>query len=235
MGAEGVVATDDEQTTTDDLEIEYTDDSLDDADEWIRAWREEQALPKMHKLQDYADRVDQFATAPAVWVDNERWRLEQPYEQQRRVDWVYVVLGLIGEAGEYVAVPLGATESAIKEAGDVCWYAARLHNLLKEPFWIDEHVNRNEQYVAQMGRVAEIAKKAIRDKFGKLSKEKKQELLGLARWLVGHIMYDLGFRRGVCDQPGWFGEQAALVCARNITKLHDRKTRGVLQGEGDNR
>lgn len=77
----------------------------------------------------------------------------------------------------------------------------------------------------EAGEVAEKVKKIIRDKGGKISEEDKQELakeLGDVLWYLAVFAHDLGF-------------SFDKVATSNLEKLQSRKSRGALQGSGDNR
>jgi NTP pyrophosphatase (non-canonical NTP hydrolase) len=77
----------------------------------------------------------------------------------------------------------------------------------------------------EAGEVADKVKKIIRDHNGKITKERKHEIikeLGDVLWYLAALASELDVS---------FEE----VAIKNIQKLQDRKKRGVLQGEGDNR
>ena len=77
----------------------------------------------------------------------------------------------------------------------------------------------------EAGEVAEKMKKIIRDKNGVISDEDKQELakeLGDVMWYIAVFANDLGV-------------PLETIAKQNLDKLHSRKTRGVLGGNGDNR
>jgi NTP pyrophosphatase (non-canonical NTP hydrolase) len=77
----------------------------------------------------------------------------------------------------------------------------------------------------EAGEVAEKIKKIIRDKNGVISDEDKKELakeIGDVLWYLAVLAQDLGFE---------FDD----VAQTNIDKLKSRKSRGALQGSGDNR
>lgn len=77
----------------------------------------------------------------------------------------------------------------------------------------------------EAGEVAEKIKKVIRDEGGKISAEKKQELvkeLGDVLWYVSQIATELGLS---LDE----------IANTNIEKLYSRLERNKLHGSGDNR
>jgi NTP pyrophosphatase (non-canonical NTP hydrolase) len=77
----------------------------------------------------------------------------------------------------------------------------------------------------EAGEVAEKVKKIIRDKNGKITEEDKKELakeIGDVLWYLAVFAHDLGFS---------FDD----VAVDNLKKLQSRKSRGALQGSGDNR
>lgn len=77
----------------------------------------------------------------------------------------------------------------------------------------------------ESGEIAQKVGKIIRDKNGKFSEEDKSNLadeVGDVLWYVANLSHLLGVDLGV-------------VAERNLTKLADRKARGVLGGSGDKR
>jgi NTP pyrophosphatase (non-canonical NTP hydrolase) len=77
----------------------------------------------------------------------------------------------------------------------------------------------------EAGEVADKIKKIIRDHEGKLSETNKKELikeLGDVFWYLTMLCWELNV-------------SLEEVANANIKKLQDRKARGVLGGEGDNR
>lgn len=77
----------------------------------------------------------------------------------------------------------------------------------------------------EAGEVAEKVKKAIRDDEGVLTDERAKQLqkeLGDVLWYVAAMCHELG-------------TDMESVARKNIDKLHDRKERGKLQGDGDSR
>lgn len=77
----------------------------------------------------------------------------------------------------------------------------------------------------EAGEVADKVKKLIRDAGGKLSDERREEMikeLGDVLWYLAALASELGVE---LDE----------VALKNIKKVIDRKARGVLTGDGDNR
>lgn len=79
--------------------------------------------------------------------------------------------------------------------------------------------------VGEAGEVAEKIKKIIRDKFGEMSFEDKQEIgkeLGDVLWYIAILAHEMEL-------------DLETIAKGNIEKLASRKKRGVLGGSGDNR
>jgi len=75
------------------------------------------------------------------------------------------------------------------------------------------------------GEVAEKIKKLMRDPDGVLTPERRDALkkeLGDVLWYVAALCSELDLRMGE-------------VAEHNIAKLRDRKARGAIRGDGDNR
>lgn len=79
--------------------------------------------------------------------------------------------------------------------------------------------------VGEAGEVANKVKKIFRDKQGQVSEEDKAKIadeLGDCLWYVAAICDDLNL-------------DMSAIAENNIAKLRDRKERGVIKGNGDNR
>lgn len=134
----------------------------------------------------------------------------------------YCVLGLNGEMAE---MSESTPSEFSSELGDVFWYLARL--CVETGVWPDEPKRPARWEMATVlnvnaGKVAEIAKKHIRD--GK-PVEMMRPLItdiyeGLA-WLATNSTAD--------------GVDLQAVLTANVSKLSDRAARGVLNGNGDHR
>lgn len=77
----------------------------------------------------------------------------------------------------------------------------------------------------EAGEVAEKIKKLMRDDHGHLTSERRQALqkeLGDVLWYVAALCSELGLDMNE-------------VAEHNVAKLRDRKDRGAIQGDGDNR
>lgn len=77
----------------------------------------------------------------------------------------------------------------------------------------------------EAGEFAGKIKKIFRDDKGKITKEKKEDLmheLGDVLWYVSQIATELDFK-------------LSDVAQENLKKLFSRKKRGTLHGSGDNR
>lgn len=86
-------------------------------------------------------------------------------------------------------------------------------------------INKVLGLVGEAGEVAEKVKKLQRNQEGQLSAKDREELLkelGDVLWYLSAITHYLG---GSLDK----------VAQSNIDKLFDRKTRGVIKSQGDNR
>lgn len=102
-------------------------------------------------------------------------------------------------------------------------------NIVKETS-IYPHQGNNVAYVTlglagEAGEVADKVKKLIRDDKGILTPDKKKEMikeLGDVLWYLAACASELGV-------------DLEEVATQNAKKVEDRKSRGVLSGEGDNR
>ena len=79
--------------------------------------------------------------------------------------------------------------------------------------------------VGEAGEVADKVKKILRDKNGVFDKHSKDAIkfeLGDVLWYVSQLASELGYEL----------EEIAIA---NLEKLNSRKSRGKIQGSGDNR
>lgn len=168
------------------------------------------------------------------------------YPVDREVD--YTMDGLGSEIGELAEVYAAAKKSwhghldgigskeALSECGDIFWYVAaaadalglQLDWVLKQAQAELHHVSRGitlvDMFVAY-GKILGITKKSIRDDKGHISLEKEGQIAAELCIIWQHtaqFIYLLG------------GTENGVMQA-NLNKLADRKTRGVLQGSGNNR
>lgn len=168
------------------------------------------------------------------------------YPLDRSVE--YTVLGLVSEVGEMAeAYAMGkgslwgfdasTTKLAVSEGADATWYAAALADALD---WRLEDVatgyDERVEYIRSRGLVlvelmrlagnmAGYVKKAIRDNDGFLSPE-----------ATAKLHKDLW--RFLWTLDNWFqlfGTSRHVAMVNNLNKLSDRKARGVLAGNGNNR
>lgn len=78
---------------------------------------------------------------------------------------------------------------------------------------------------SEAGEVAGKLKKAIRDEGGNISPERREQLIsevGDVLWYVAMVAMELD-------------TTLSSVAEQNLDKLLDRKSRGVIGGDGDNR
>ena len=151
----------------------------------------------------------------------------------------YPVLGLCGEVGELIeeiGMPnlSGDPQKILKEAGDICWYAAAVAretgaSLVKvfEGFDWHERGATGCQFdlILGAGKVAERVKKAMRDRGGAFDTETRAEIAyGLGMVLAGVSK--------VCKAEGFTLIQAMDA---NIEKLARRKANNTIKGEGSER
>lgn len=164
----------------------------------------------------------------------------------------YPVFGLVGEYGEFreKLIMFGLTidyDDARKEAGDVLWYIAntaidigfsasdfaeqvtsgvRVDNFTElASFAMDCYRVPKQDVLVPLGRIAEIAKKSIRDNGRNLTDEKRVLVLNDLVAIFVKLVHD-------CEMLGINMDD---VAQSNIDKLFSRKERGVLHGSGDNR
>lgn len=161
----------------------------------------------------------------------------------------YTAFGLVSELGElndvYVeSKTLGwgfsqaALNSFLKEAGDSYWYVAAIADALNvslSTIW-ESYAPTSLTPLRSRGllcltlgshgaRIAGIVKKSIRDNDGFLSDAGAEAI----KIHLGYILIHLN------ELVGLLGGTPEGVTASNLNKLADRKSRGVLQGSGDNR
>lgn len=146
----------------------------------------------------------------------------------------YLVLGLTGEIGELLHAN---SDNLVKEAGDVCWYAFRIidecHVAISGGWEYKEADTPADSPMLRytvgtyvhVSRLAEIAKKVIRDNNGKIPENKIDDILD-------NVTAVLGILQSIIELYGLTLEQCAIA---NIEKLMSRKSRNVIQGSGDDR
>lgn len=156
----------------------------------------------------------------------------------------YPVLGLVNETAEmlekYLDTKVVNDESVIDEVGDVFWYMAAVADTadiklsevfreLKTDTW-----NEIDSFMFTCGSIAGIVKKAVRDKNGEVSKDKLlfqlRKLAVLMTWVCSNLI-----PANATESENANGISVEAVMDRNISKLADRKKRGVIKGSGDKR
>lgn len=172
-------------------------------------------------VQDFARWTDEVAVYPAT---------AEPF---------YLALGIADELGEL----LNAEESEIlKEIGDVAWYTARyiyrvcqsnVNEEMEHAYAMFDLVKDHpgfgiEGICIHAGVIAGIEKKRIRDGANWTPAKRVEKNVAAAR-AAGAIL--------VCLAYGARGKGSSLhaVLDANMAKLSNRKERGVIQGDGDNR
>jgi NTP pyrophosphatase (non-canonical NTP hydrolase) len=177
------------------------------------------------------------------------------HEKSPLANFTYPALGLAGEIGEAIdkiePIPLYAAATKldiIEELGDVLWYVVNVP--LDADFVFDDIVHslvgqRVDDFVElglmlklsedtrpailklpiYAGRIAEIAKKMIRDSSGVIPTE-KLHVIGDSIGEIIVCLYEICQRLGIDMND---------VAQTNIDKLFSRKSRGCLQGSGDKR
>ena len=79
--------------------------------------------------------------------------------------------------------------------------------------------------VGEAGEIADKVKKILRDKKGLFDKESKDAIkleLGDVLWYIAQLSSELGY-------------ELEEIAYANLVKLRSRKSRGKIQGSGDNR
>jgi len=136
----------------------------------------------------------------------------------------YPALGLCNEIGEYLE---SDTDSMWGELGDIMWYvsalATDLEADLQDCFDLTEPGGMHSVtvLVIHAARIAGWVKKIIRGD----GNDKRDDILKS----IGEIIHTID----VISRSR--GKSVDQVCQENIDKLFDRKDRGVLKGDGDNR
>ena len=169
------------------------------------------------------------------------------YPVDREVD--YTIIGLGSEIGELAEVYAASkksfygtfktekdTKEALSELGDVLWYVAATADALNLQLdWVTKqattpvhHVSKGLTLVDMVvahGKIQGILKKSIRDNGGFLSTVHEELIATELCHIWNHSAQFIYLLGGTLDG----------VLAANLNKLADRKSRGVLQGSGNNR
>ncbi|WP_051504138.1 hypothetical protein [Sphingomonas jaspsi] len=175
---------------------------------------------------------------------------------------MYVALKGAGEAGEFaghlVDEPFVPVKALTKEVGDELWYLAakarELGTTLAEvagrddlegfTFGLEGHVGSTYTHALVGAKVAcrfaELVGKAVRDdglgaiqinvEAGTLT---EQGLSDARREELKALLFDQ--LANLVVKAALLGTDLSTIAAGNAEKLLDRKARGVLQGDGDNR
>lgn len=141
----------------------------------------------------------------------------------------YTCLGLIEEVGELLEADIADRDTLLKEMGDVMWYASALASDLGiklSEAWEEPKVQLIpdvEALYKNAFRCAGRVKKILR------GDDNREAKVTEVRGLVGDIL------RRIEALAGQYEASLEDVCEMNLDKLFDRKDRGVLRGDGDNR
>ncbi len=137
----------------------------------------------------------------------------------------YPCLGLLGEITEAMECTFYNEDALKKEIGDVFWYIAvlcydigiRMDNIEKESSTITMKEITSLTIIG--GRIAECVKKILRDGISDSKIERMKEL-------IGQLIFGLG--------SVWKFDMMEVL-EMNIKKLYDRRDRGVIKGNGNER
>ena len=160
------------------------------------------------------------------WYQNQAMTLAV-YHKERAI--AYPCLGLVEEVGELLACEIADHDALIKEMGDVMWYASALCSDLGiklNEAWANPKVQMipdTEALYQNAFKCAGRVKKILR---GDANREEK---VLEVRGLVGDLV------RRIEVLAAKYDSSLEEVCETNLDKLFDRKDRGVLKGDGDNR
>ena len=162
----------------------------------------------------------------------------------------YIVLGIVGEAGELfekiqedlenMGSPVELLE---KEIGDVAWYLAgfcaetgyKLGNIgkfkdinLKGRVGIEDITT---SLIIQSAAIAEISKKALRDDLDYIAEQHSLPAVKMQKALIATANL-LEVLEATCF---FYGVELMDIMQQNIDKLASRAKRGVIKGSGDER
>lgn len=116
---------------------------------------------------------------------------------------------------EPVPAPISTFDEYQQEARQTAQYPSIGHNIIYPTLGL----------TGEAGEVADKVKKLFRDRNGDLNAKYRQEIakeIGDCLWYISAMADEVGYSMGE-------------IAAMNIKKLADRKDRGKLGGEGDNR
>jgi len=161
--------------------------------------------------KEYVEKAQDFAVYPASFMGI-------PVSKM-----VYPLIGLSGEIGEFMekvkkiyrdGVSDELLKGLIKEAGDICWYTARLCYLQRIELEISRQCTILEPASAILSLTLSLPSLGITQK-----KEEYEELLNSIDKILGLLTQSN-------IKNAW---------ENNLVKLTDREKRGVINGSGDNR
>lgn len=142
----------------------------------------------------------------------------------------YPALGLCDEVAEFIEKLFHCDpndKELAKEAGDILWYfncVADYSELRIEDFFRYDVVSSPVELLIIAGKIAGVAKKAVRDNNGRVNVLAMRELLEKFSAAFLHVLYQYLWEYSLEE-----------IMEMNIAKLRDRQNRGVLKGSGDNR
>jgi hypothetical protein len=133
---------------------------------------------------------------------------------------MYLFLGLEGERQEWFD-----SNYDMKEAGDIFWYASQICSYFNTTLYLQMSLCKPDVGPAPVNAF-EAMKKWIRD-----GKDIYVPLMQYVRWTLSYVMYR--YHYSVNNPP--LVETVEMILDMNREKLISRKSRGVLQGDGDAR
>lgn len=116
---------------------------------------------------------------------------------------------------EPIPQPIATFDGYQQEARKTAQYPSIGHNIIYPTLGL----------TGEAGEVSDKVKKLFRDRNGELNAKYRQEIakeIGDVLWYVSALADEVGYTMGE-------------IAAMNIKKLADRKQRGALGGDGDNR
>jgi len=150
----------------------------------------------------------------------------------------YVVLGLVGEAGELKEASCEGNNKQVKaELGDVSWYTAQIirelnlsiNKILEKKVSIKVNslllLKSVDQIVINATKIADITKKILRDD----EEEIKQDKIDRVEEHLIYVIHGLYYACRILN-ISWED-----VAKNNIDKLYSRQERNQLTGSGDER
>lgn len=157
----------------------------------------------------------------------------------------YAAMGLAEEASEVLACEINLpktpsrVENLTKEIGDVMWYVAACAHEVESSFEevselsltssTLEQITNHELYAQEMllraSAICGRAKKVMRDDAGKITVAKRAQILS-------HLAVILALARFYAES---IDTSLSDILAANIVKLEQRKSKGTLKGDSDNR